>query len=403
MQELTSISAAIDAFKAGQFVIVVDDEDRENEGDLILAAEHMTEEKMAFIIRYTGGVVCMPLTNDIADHLHLPPMVLSNTSQFKTAFTVSIEAAKGVTTGISAHDRAATVLAVANPNVTEKDIRRPGHIFPLRAQDGGVLLRAGHTEATIDLCKMADLRTVGVLSELMHDNGTMMRLPALKEFAEAHTLPIISIADMIAWRRTRETLVQKQAETTLETDTGTWTLQVYRDELAQLDHMLLTQGNMRSGEAVLVRVHSECVTGDVFGSHHCDCGVQLETAMKQIQDNGSGAVLYLRQEGRGIGLTNKIRAYELQSKEGLDTVQANERLGFPADVRDYGIGAQILKDAGIEKMKLLTNNPKKMIGLEGYGLEITEQLPIEVQPTSDMQRRYLQTKKDKLGHLIRHL
>lgn len=403
MPSLSSVPDALTAFKSGQFLIVVDDEDRENEGDLVIAAEHIDEEKMAFMIRHTGGVVCMPMSNAIADQLHLPPMVASNTSRFGTAFTVSVEAAEGVTTGISAHDRAKTIIAAVNPIASPSDLRRPGHIFPLRAQDGGVLVRAGHTEATIDLCRLTGLREAGVLSELMHDNGTMMRLPDLLMFAHTQHLPIISITDLIAYRRRNESLVKLEAETMLETATGEWVLRVYRDIIEQADHVVFVKGSMDAKTPVLVRVHSECLTGDVFGSLHCDCGDQLHEAMRLIQEEGRGVILYLRQEGRGIGIANKVRAYELQTKEGLDTVEANERLGLPVDLREYGIGAQILRDIGVCEMRLMTNNPKKIVGLEGYGLQVTEQIPIETQAKSERQKKYLQTKKEKLGHLLRHI
>ncbi len=402
MSELSTIPEAIEAIRNGQFVVVVDDEDRENEGDLIIAAEFITEEKMAFMIRHTGGVVCLPLSNDIAEQLQLPPMIVHNNSKFGTAFTVSIEAAKGVTTGISAHDRAKTILAAINTVAKPEDLHRPGHVFPLRAQDGGVLVRTGHTEATVDLCRLAGLRMGGVLSELMHDNGTMMRMPDLREFAARHTLPIIAIADLVAWRWQHETCIRLEAESSLETETGLWTIRVYNDTIGGRDHVAMVKGDISPSEPVLVRVHSECLTGDVFGSHYCDCGEQLHEAMARIAKEGKGVILYLRQEGRGIGLANKIKAYALQDT-GLDTVEANEQLGFPQDIREYGIGAQILKDVGVGKMKLLTNNPKKMVALEGYGLEVAEQMPIELPPKSDRQRKYLQTKKEKMGHLLKHV
>ncbi len=400
MSDFSSITDALAALKRGTYVIVVDDADRENEGDLVLAAEHMTEDKMAFLIRYTGGTICLPLQNSIADALDLPPMVERNTSRLGTPFTVSVDAAEGTTTGISAADRARTVLAAAKPTARAGDFRRPGHIFPLRAQDGGVLVRAGHTEATVDLCRLAGLRSVGVLSELMNDDGTMMRMPELAAFGLKHGLPIISIADLIAWRRANECLVKREAESALETDTGTWRICVYRDPFHSGEHVALVRGTVDDGDSVLVRVHSECLTGDALGSLHCDCGGQLRLAMRRIADEGRGVVLYMRQEGRGIGLVHKIRAYDLQQREGLDTVEANVRLGFAPDLRDYGIGAQILRDLGIRTLKLLTNNPKKIVGLEGHGLSVTEQVPIEIAGLSDRQKKYLRAKKEKMGHRL---
>ena len=381
-------------------MIVVDDEDRENEGDLVIAAEHITEQKMAFMIRHTGGVVCLPLSNDIADQLGLPPMVHENTSRFGTAFTVSIEAAKGVTTGISAHDRTVTIRAAISPKAKKSDLRKPGHVFPLRAQAGGVLVRAGHTEAVIDLCKLTAQREGGVLSELMHDDGTMMRLPSLVAFSKQHKIPIVSIADLIQWRRKNETMVEMEAETILDTEYGSWNMRVYHDHLHLKDHVALSMGNVKGNDPVLVRVHSECVTGDVFHSLHCDCGRQLQKAMEEISRKGRGVILYLRQEGRGIGLVNKVKAYALQTKKGLDTVQANRKLGLPVDLRDYGIGAQILRHLGVRNIRLLTNNPKKIVGLEGYGLEVVEQVPLELAPRSKREEKYLKTKKKKMGHTL---
>lgn len=403
MTQFASIPQALERLREGQFIIVVDDEDRENEGDLILGGEHMTEEKMAFMIRQTGGVVCLALSTQIADAIDLPPMVARNTSRFQTSFTVSIEAAEGVTTGISAADRATTVLAAVRPDAKPSDLRRPGHIFPLRAQTGGVLVRAGHTEAATDLCRMAGLREGAVISELMNEDGTMMRLPELRTFSERHDIPMITIADLIAWRRKQEVLVHLEAQSPLETETGNWIIRVYEDTALKREHVALVKGTIVPSDATLVRVHSECLTGDVFHSKHCDCGEQLAIAMRMIEKEGKGVILYMRQEGRGIGLTNKIRAYALQQEEGLDTVEANERLGFPADLREYGIGAQILRDIGVEKMRLLTNNPKKIAGLEGYGLEIVGQVAIELPSISDRQRKYLRTKKEKLGHSLRHV
>jgi 3,4-dihydroxy 2-butanone 4-phosphate synthase/GTP cyclohydrolase II len=400
---LSPIPEALDALRAGRSVIIVDDADRENEGDLVLAAEHVTTEKMAFMIRSTGGVVCLALSNALADQLDLPPMVPVNTSTRGTPFTVSIEAAAGTTTGISAADRAQTVLAAINPVARPEDLRRPGHIFPLRATEGGVLKRAGHTEASVDLTRLAGLREGAVISELMHNDGTMMRLPALEAFAQQHDLPIVGIADLIAYRRQHETFVRLEAETELETETGFWHIRIYQDILQKLEHIALLKGKISPLTPTLVRAHSECLTGDVFGSLHCDCGLQLVAAMQQIEQEGRGVILYMRQEGRGIGLANKVRAYELQRRYGLDTVEANARLGFPTDLRDYGVGAQILRDIGVSKIRLLTNNPKKVVGLEGFGLEIIERVPIEIPPMTKHLQRYLRVKKEKLGHLLRHL
>lgn len=398
----SGVPQAIDALREGRFVIVVDDEDRENEGDLVIAADHITAAKMAFIIRHTGGVVCLPVSNAIADTLELPPMVSMNTSKYSTPFTVSIEAAEGVTTGISAEDRAHTVRTAVSMVAKPEDLRRPGHIFPLRAADGGVMVRAGHTEASVDLCRLAGLREAAVLSELMHDDGSMMRLPALSDFAKQHDIPIISIADLIAQRNRNETFVRREAEADIESDSGMWKIIVYSDVLQNHEHVALIKGEISGTEPTLVRVHSECLTGDVFGSRHCDCGAQLGLAMDMMEKEGKGVLLYLRQEGRGIGLVNKIRAYALQA-QGLDTAEANEKLGLPTDLRQYGIGAQILKDVGLCNIRLLTNNPKKIAGLNGYGLHVMEQLPLEIKKLSEKQKRYLETKKRKFGHWITHV
>lgn len=398
--QLCSVSDALKALQRGEFVIVIDDEDRENEGDLVLSAEFVTPEKIAFMIRYTGGVVCLALSKAIADALDLPVLDQRHvTKSTSPRFTVSIEAAKGVTTGISAGDRAVTILTAIKEGATPEDLSRPGHVFPLRAQEGGVLQRAGHTEASVDLCRLAGLREGGVISELMHDDGTMMRLPEIQKFAQKFKIPILTIADLIEYRRKTESLITLSARTGLDTTHGTFVFSVYKDILGQ-EHIALSMGKISKSKPVLVRVHSECVTGDVFHSLHCDCGGQLDLAMQMIAKEGAGVVLYLRQEGRGIGLTNKIRAYGLQHA-GLDTVDANRALGLPDDLREYGTGAQILKDMGVGKMRLLTNNPKKVVGLKGYGLEITEEVPLEISPKSAKQKTYLSTKKVKMGHRLR--
>jgi len=400
---MDTIDTALQALRRGEIIIIVDDENRENEGDLVIAAEHITPEKMAFFIRHTGGVVCLALSNSVADRLNLPPMVEKNTSKRGTPFTVSIEAVDGVSTGISAHDRTQTVLKAIAPNARPEDLVRPGHVFPLRAQHGGVLWRGGHTEASVDLCRIAGLREGAVISELMHDNGTMMRLPALMEFAAEHRFPIITIADIIAYRHKTETFIRRDAETVIETDTGPWRVQVYADLLHHAEHVALIKGEISSITPTLVRVHSECMTGDIFGSKHCDCGAQLRHAMAQIDKAGSGVVVYMKQqEGRGIGLGNKIKAYELQRTKGLDTVEANEALGFPEDLREYGIGAQILADLGGKKILLMTNNPKKMGGISGYGIDVVTQVPIEV-PPNGVNNGYLQTKKEKMGHILNNV
>lgn len=399
----STIPEAIEQLRRGGMIVVVDDEDRENEGDLIAAAESVTEEQMSLMIRRTSGIVFLSMSGEIAEQLKLPPMVAQNTSRRGTPFTVTIEAAEGVETGVSARDRVHTVRTAINPVAKPEDLHRPGHIFPLRAQDGGVLVRAGHTEASVDLCRLAGLRAGAVGAELMNDDGTMMRRDDLAAFAKEHRMPIVTVADLIAYRRKHETFVRREAEANLDTETGPWRLYVYQDLLHDREHVALVRGEIAALRPTLVRVHSECLTGDVLGSLHCDCGSQLDAAMKQIEAEGTGVVLYLRQEGRGIGLANKMKAYALQQEQGLDTVEANERLGFPADLREYGIGAQILKDLGIGKIRLLTNNPRKVVGLEGYGLEIIEKLPIECEPRSDRQRKYMSTKKTKLGHWLRHV
>lgn len=392
------IEQAIERLKTGEMIIITDDPDRENEGDLVIAAEHITSEKMAFIIRNTGGVVCLSLSNELADKLDLPHMVQANTSKRGTPFTVSIDAAAGIESGISAQDRVTTIQAVLKEDAKPSDLVRPGHVFPLRAQNGGVLWRGGHTEASIDLCRIAGLKEAAVISELMNEDGTVMRkeIPA---FAQEHNILVISVADIIAYRHEHETFIELAAQSELKTETGTWSARVYEDQLKHTEHVALIKGDMRKDIPVLVRVHSECLTGDLFGSYHCDCGAQLREAMRTIEREGRGVLLYMRQEGRGIGLANKIKAYELQHSKKLDTVEANKALGFPEDLREYGIGAQILNDIGCGKIRLMTNNPKKLGGISGYGLEVVEQVPIEI-PPNGINNEYLQTKKNKMGHLL---
>jgi len=382
-------------------LILVDDEDRENEGDLCMAAELVTPEAINFMAKYGRGLICLALTPDRASRLQLQMMVpeAQNTAPFGTAFTVSIEARHGVTTGISAADRARTVQVAMAPDCAPGDLTRPGHIFPLIAKAGGVLRRAGQTEGAVDLARLSGLRPGGVICEIMNDDGTMARMPELRKFAAEHGLRIVSIADLIKFRLHTEQLVHADAECKLPTEFGDFRAIVFKNDIDHVDHIALVQGEIRPDQATLVRVHSECMTGDTFGSLRCDCGEQLRAAMKLIQEEGTGVILYMRQEGRGIGLANKIRAYALQDHEKLDTVQANERLGFPADARDFGVGMHILKTLGVGKMRLLTNNPAKRAGLDGYGLEIVERLPIEILP-NEKNLEYLRTKREKLGHLL---
>jgi 3,4-dihydroxy 2-butanone 4-phosphate synthase / GTP cyclohydrolase II len=393
-----SIEEAVEAIRAGRMVIVVDDEDRENEGDLTIAAEKVTPDAINFMARYGRGLICISMTAERLDQLEIPLMVNQNTTPFNTAFCVSIEAKQHVSTGISAADRAATVHAAIDPRTKPSDLARPGHMFPLRARDGGVLVRAGQTEAAVDLARIAGLSPAGVICEVMNEDGTMARVPELTKFAKKHRLLIITIADLIKYRMRTERLVKRVATASLPTGHGAFRIYAYENQLDNETHVALVRGEIGTGEDVLVRVHSKCLTGDVFHSARCDCGPQLETALARIAEEGRGVLLYLNQEGRGIGLANKIRAYELQDT-GLDTVEANERLGFKADQRDYGIGAQILSDLGVRTMRLLTNNPRKFVGLQGYGLSVSDAVPLEI-PASDLTRRYLKTKKDKLGHRL---
>ena len=393
------IGEAVDAIGRGEIVIVVDDADRENEGDLIMAAEKMTPEAMAFMIRHTSGVICMPLEGERLDDLRLPLMVSDNTESQRTAFTVSVDARHGTSTGISATDRAVTVATILDPATRPDDLARPGHIFPLRYREGGVLNRAGHTEAAVDLARLAGLEAAGVLAEVVNDDGSMARLVDLEAFAAEHGLVLISIADLIRYRRQREKLIRRVSEARIPTRYADFTAYVYESLLGGAEHLVFTLGEVAGRENVLVRVHSECLTGDVFGSLRCDCGVQLDRAMELIAEEGAGVIVYFRgHEGRGIGLGNKLHAYTLQD-DGRDTVEANVELGFHADSREYGIGAQILVDLGITTMRLLTNNPAKRGGLEGYGLEIAERVPLKVEPNVE-NIRYLRTKQDKLGHLL---
>jgi 3,4-dihydroxy 2-butanone 4-phosphate synthase/GTP cyclohydrolase II len=396
---LATIPEAIEDIKAGKFVIVVDDEDRENEGDLIMAAETVTPEAINFMAVHGRGLICMPVIGERLDELQIPMMTNHNTSNFGTAFTISVEAKHGTSTGISASDRATTVQAIVDPNTKPQDLVMPGHMFPLRAKDGGVLVRAGQTEATVDLARLAGFYPAGVCCEIMNEDGTMARMPQLEKFADKLGLKIVSVADLIAYRYRHERLVQRVAEAKLPTPFGEFTVIAYKSQTDPAEHLALVMGDVATDDPVLVRVHSQCLTGDVFHSLRCDCGEQVEMAMKRIAEEGRGVVLYMRQEGRGIGIHNKIKAYALQDK-GLDTVEANLSLGFKADQRDYGVGAQILADLGVHNMRLMTNNPKKMSGLESYGLKITEQLPITTEPNPH-NRRYLKTKQKKMGHLLK--
>jgi 3,4-dihydroxy 2-butanone 4-phosphate synthase/GTP cyclohydrolase II len=392
------IEDAVAAIRRGEMVIVVDDEDRENEGDLTMAAEKVTAEAINFMARHGRGLVCLPMTGERLDKLEIPLMVTNNSTRFETAFCVPIEAKRGTSTGISAADRAATVKAAINPKTKPSDLARPGHMFPLRARDGGVLVRAGQTEAAVDLARIAGLTPAGVICEIMNDDGTMARVPALARFARKHQLLMITIADLIRYRMRTEGLVTKVAEADLPSEHGLFRIHGYESMIDGETHLALVCGDIGDGEDVLVRVHSKCLTGDVFHSARCDCGAQLEAALQQISRAGRGVLLYLNQEGRGIGLANKLRAYALQD-QGLDTVEANERLGFKPDQRDYGIGAQILRSIGVRSMRLLTNNPRKFVGLQGYGLSVSATIPLEIPPSATT-RKYLKVKKEKLGHRL---
>jgi 3,4-dihydroxy 2-butanone 4-phosphate synthase / GTP cyclohydrolase II len=396
---VSSIDEALLDIRKGKLVILVDDEDRENEGDLCIAAEKVTAQTINFMAKHGRGLICLSLQEEKADELQLPPMVSTNTSSFGTAFTVSIEAKRGVTTGISAADRATTVLTAIADGAKPEDLARPGHVFPLRAKSGGVLVRTGQTEGSVDLARLAGLKPAGVICEVMNDDGTMARMPDLEIFAKKHSLKIITIADLIRYRLQNETMVRRAAVTALPTIYGgDFTAFAYENDVDHQQHMALVKGEITPDKPVLVRVHSECLTGDVFGSQRCDCGEQLHTAMRLVAKEGAGVIVYMHQEGRGIGLINKMKAYALQD-QGKDTVEANEALGFAPDLRDYGLGAQILRDLGVRKIRLMTNNPKKIVGLQGYGLEVVERIPIEIIP-GQRNFAYLRTKKAKLGHLL---
>jgi 3,4-dihydroxy 2-butanone 4-phosphate synthase / GTP cyclohydrolase II len=401
MSVFVAIEEALEEVRQGRILVVVDDEDRENEGDLVLAAEKTTPEAVNFMATHGRGLICMPMTGERLDELKLGMMVTENTAPMGTAFTVTVDARRGVTTGTSAYDRAVTIRTLVDPQITAADLTVPGHIFPLRAKDGGVLRRAGHTEAAIDLARLAGCAPAGVICEVLDERGNMARLPQLTELAMRHGLKMITIKDLIEYRTRKETLVRRVASTRLPTEFGEFTAVAYEATVYDRTHLALVMGDVAGDDPVLVRMHSECLTGDVFQSMRCDCGSQLTKAMAVIKEAGGGVIVYLRQEGRGIGLHNKIRAYELQ-EQGMDTVEANQALGFKADLRDYGIGAQILVDLGIRNLRLLTNNPTKRAGLEGYGLQVVERVPLEV-PANAENRKYLSTKRDKLGHLLTSL
>ena len=397
-QAFDSIEAVIEDLRKGMMVIVVDDADRENEGDLIMAAEHATPEAVNFMAKHGRGLICAPTTGERLQQLGIERMVSNNRETFKTDFQVSVDAARGITTGISAADRASTIQVMADPTAVLDDLVQPGHVFPLRAKPGGVLQRAGHTEAAVDLVKLAGCRSIGVICEIMSDDGSMARLPELVDFAKKHGLKICTIEALIKYRRTREKLVERMEVVKLPSEYGDFDLYLYRSKLDGQHHLALVKGHVAGKKNVLVRVHSECLTGDVFGSKRCDCGPQLRQAMRQVAEEGRGAIVYMRQEGRGIGLASKLKAYKLQ-EQGYDTVEANRKLGYPMDLREYGLGAQILCDLGLKTIRLLTNNPKKVVGLEGYGLEIVEQVPIRVKPNPH-NAKYLRVKREKLGHRL---
>lgn len=395
---LASCEELIEELRAGRMIILADDEDRENEGDLVMAAEWVTPEAINFMATHGRGLICLALTEEQTEKLDLPLMVTNTNSKFKTNFTVSIEAAEGVTTGISAFDRAHTIRTAIAENAKPADIHTPGHVFPLVAREGGLLVRAGHTEASVDLARLAGLKPSGVICEIMNDDGSMARMPELKKFAKKHNLKVGCIADVIRYRLKHDSLVRREVEVRLPTEFGEFKMYAYTNAVDKAEHVALVMGEPTAEEPCLVRVHSECLTGDVFTSRRCDCGSQLHAAMRQVAEAGTGVILYLRQEGRGIGLINKLKAYQLQDA-GHDTVEANHKLGFKADLRDYGIGAQILRDIGLRKLNLLTNNPKKIVALDGYGLEVVERVQLEVEPHAD-NISYLSTKRDKMGHLL---
>ncbi len=397
---VSPIEEVIKDIQDGKMVILVDDEDRENEGDLCMAAEKVTPEAINFMATHGRGLICLAMSPDIIEQLGLPMMVQNNQSPYGTGFTVSIEARTGVSTGISAADRARTIEAAVDADATPRDIISPGHVFPLRARKGGVLVRTGQTEGSVDLARLAGMRTAGIICEIMKDDGTMARMPDLEQFAVEHDLKIATVADLVAYRLRKDLLVHRAVEARLPTEhAGEFRVVVYKNDVDSFEHVALVKGEIDPEKPVMVRVHSECLTGDVFGSARCDCGDQLHAAMQMVSQEGSGVVLYMRQEGRGIGLVNKLKAYKLQDEEGMDTVEANVELGFKPDLRDYGIGAQILRDLGVGQMRLLTNNPKKIVGLEGYGLKVVDRFPIEI-PGESENKQYLRCKRDKMGHLL---